>query len=162
VMVQEFPRPMTLDRIGAQGLTMTIDATEAECAALAERMGLPAVYAVSCGFRLVRESRDKVLAHGHLRARVVRTCVISLEDFETEVEDRFDVRFVPSGEEDEDVDPDSVDEIPFEGNMIDLGEAAAEQLGLALDPYPRMPGVEMPEVEDDPEPHPFAVLRKLN
>ena len=29
--------------------------------------------------------------------------------------------------------------------MIDLGEAAAEQLGLALDPYPRMPGVEMPD-----------------
>jgi hypothetical protein len=25
-----------------------------------------------------------------------------------------------------------------------------------------MPGVEMPEVEEDPEPHPFAALRRLN
>ncbi|MDB5401383.1 MAG: hypothetical protein JWQ55_3401, partial [Rhodopila sp.] len=54
------------------------------------------------------------------------------------------------------------DEIPFDANLIDLGEAAAEQLGLALDPYPRMPGVELPLAEDEPNPHPFAALRRLN
>lgn len=61
--------------------------------------------------------------------------------------------------------PESDDEIPFEGNQIDLGEAAAEQLGLALDPYPRMPGAELPEAEADVELHPFARLaglRRLN
>ena len=41
--------------------------------------------------------------------------------------------------------------IPFEGNVIDLGETAAEQLGLALDPYPRISGVEMPTIEDKPK-----------
>ena len=161
-MIPEFSRPLSLDRIGVQGLDMTIEATKAECAALAERMNLPAVLALSCVFHLIRESRDKVLARGVLRARVTQTCVISLDDFDATLEEVFQVRFVPSGEETEDVDPDSDDEIPFEGNLIDLGEAAAEQLGLALDPYPRMPGVEMPEVEEDPDRHPFAALRRLN
>ena len=161
-MTPEFHRPISLDRIGTLGLDMTVTATPAECAALAIRMKLPAVLALSCVFHLLRESRDKVLARGILSATVTQTCVISLEDFEAGVREVFQVRFVPSGEEADEADPDSDDEIGFEGNMIDLGEAAAEQLGLALDPYPRMPGVEMPSVEDEPEPHPFAALRRLN
>ncbi|HEY0185481.1 MAG TPA: DUF177 domain-containing protein [Rhodopila sp.] len=158
----EFSRPVLLDRIGPRGLDLTVEANPTECAALAIRMNLPAVLAVSCVFHLIRESRDIVLARGVLRARVTQTCVVSLEDFDAPVEETFQVRFVPSGEESDDIDPETDDEIPFEGNMIDLGEAAAEQLGLALDPYPRMEGVEMPVAEEAPEPHPFAALRRLN
>jgi uncharacterized metal-binding protein YceD (DUF177 family) len=161
-MIAEFHRPLSLDRIGSRGLDLTIEANPAECSALADRMNLPAVLAVSCEFHLIRESRDIVLARGVLRARVTQTCVISLDEFDADVQEIFQVRFVPSGEESDDIDPESDDEIPFEGNLIDLGEAAAEQLGLALDPYPRMPGVEMPETGDEPEPHPFAALRRLN
>jgi uncharacterized metal-binding protein YceD (DUF177 family) len=161
-MTPEFHRPLSLDRIGPQGLDMTVEATAAECSALAERMNIPAVLALSCEFHLIREGRDRVLARGALRASVTQTCVISLEEFDAPVQEVFQVRFVPSGEESDDDDPESDDEIPFEGNAIDLGEAAAEQLGLALDPYPRMPGVEMPEVESEPEDHPFAALRRLN
>jgi uncharacterized metal-binding protein YceD (DUF177 family) len=161
-MTPEFHRPISLDRIGPHGLDLTIEATPAECSALAVRMNLPAVLAVSCEFHLIRESRDKLLARGVLRAAVTQTCIISLEEFDSTVEETFQVRFVPSGEETDDIDPESDDEIPFEGNLIDLGEAAAEQLGLALDPYPRMPGVELPATEDDPDPHPFAALRRLN
>jgi uncharacterized metal-binding protein YceD (DUF177 family) len=161
-MIPEFHRPMALDRIGPRGLDLTVEANAAECSALAVRMNLPAVLAVSCAFHLIRESRDIVLARGVLRARVTQVCVISLEEFDADVQEIFQIRFVPSGEEADDIDPESDDEIPFEGNLIDLGEAAAEQLGLALDPYPRMPGVEMPEVDEDPEPHPFAALRRLN
>ena len=40
---------------------------------------------------------------------------------------------------------------------IDLGEAAAEQLALALDPYPRAPGAVL-EMEEEPEAAPFAAL----
>nr|WP_294522407.1 DUF177 domain-containing protein [uncultured Rhodopila sp.] len=164
-MIPEFHRPLSLDRIGAHGLDMTVQATAAECAALAVRMNLPAVRAVSCTFHLIREGRDRVSARGHLLARVTRTCVVSLEEFEADVEEVFQVRFVPSGEESDDVDPDSDDEIPYEGNLIDLGEAAAEQLGLALDPYPRMPGATLSEAEPVQQRNPFAALsglRKLN
>lgn len=161
-MIPEFHRPLSLDRIGPQGLDLTIEASPAECSALAIRMNLPAISAMSCEFHLLRESRDIVQARGVLRARVTQTCVISLDDFEAPLQEIFQIRFVPSGEESDDIDPESDDEVPFEGNQIDLGEAAAEQLGLALDPYPRMPGVEMPEVEHEADPHPFAALRRLN
>ncbi len=161
-MILEFYRPISLDHIGPFGLDLTIEATEAERSALAERMNVPAILAMSCIFHLIREGRDNVLARGALHAKVTQTCVISLEDFDAPVEEVFQVRFVPSGEETDDSDPDSDDEIPFQGNTIDLGEAAAEQLGLALPPYPRMPGVELPEVEQEPEPHAFAALRRLN
>lgn len=164
-MTPEFHHPVSLDRIGSQELTLTIEATPAECAALAVRMKLPAIQALSCVFHLVRESRDKVLTRGHLRARITQTCVVTLEDFEAPLEDTFQVRFVPSGEEADDIDPDADDEIPFEGNLIDLGEAAAEQLALALDPYPRMPGATLDDPETEVKPHPFAALaglRRLN
>jgi uncharacterized metal-binding protein YceD (DUF177 family) len=158
----EFRRPVSLDRIGTRGLDVTVEANPAECSALAVRMNLPAVLAVSCVFHLVRESRDRVLARGVLRARVTQICVVSLEEFDAPVDEVFQVRFVPAGEETDDIDPEADDEIPFEGNLIDLGEAAAEQLGLALEPYPRMPGVEMPAADEASDPHPFAALRRLN
>jgi uncharacterized metal-binding protein YceD (DUF177 family) len=164
-LTPEFPRPLSLDRIGPQGLDLAVEATAAECAALADRMNLPAVHLLACTYHLVREGRDRVLARGHLQARVTQTCVVSLEDFEAPVDEVFQVRFVPLGEETDDIDPDSDDEIPFEGNLIDLGEAAAEQLGLALDPYPRMPGAVLTEADPDLAPHPFAALsglKKLN
>jgi uncharacterized metal-binding protein YceD (DUF177 family) len=162
VTMPEFHRPVSLDRIGPHGLDITVEAGPAECAALTVRMGLPAVLSVSCVFHLIRESRDKVCARGVLRATVTQTCVVSLETFDTSIEEVFQVRFVPSGEESDDIDPDADDEIPFEGNLIDLGELAAEQLGLALDPYPRMPGAELEAFAEDPDEHPFAALRRLN
>jgi uncharacterized metal-binding protein YceD (DUF177 family) len=165
VTFPEFHRPISLDRVGTHGLDLTLEASAPECAALAARMKLPAVHALSCQFHLIRESRDVVVARGYLRARITQTCVVSLEDFEATVEEGFQVRFVPSGDESDEIDPETDDEIPFEGNQIDLGEAAAEQLGLALDPYPRMPGAELPEAEAEIEPHPFAALaglRRLN
>ena len=161
-MTSEFYRSVSLDRIGSHGLDLTIEANAAECAALTVRMNLPAVLSLSCTFHLIREERDRVLARGVLRATVTQTCVVSLDDFDAVIEEIFQVRFVPSGEESDDVDPELEDELPFEGNLIDLGEAVAEQLALALNPYPRMPGVEMPAVEDEADPHPFAALRRLN
>ena len=161
-MSSEMHRPVKLGRIRAGGLDVSIEATAAECAAVAERMNLPAVLAMSCTFYLLREGQHHVLARGSLQAMVTQICVISLEEFDAPVEEVFQVRFVPSGEETDQIDPEADDEIPFEGDIIDLGEAAAEQLGLALPLYPRIPGVELPTNEGEPEPHPFASLRRLN
>src|SRR4051794_14265441 len=158
MITSELHRPVVLDRIGPAGLDVVVEASPAECAALADRMQVPAVHALTCSYHLVREGRDHVAARGHLRARITQTCVVSLEDFETEIEEVFQVTFVPAGEETDVIDPEADDDLPYEGNTIDLGEAAAEQLGLAIDPYPRMPGAELPEREAEETPHPFASL----
>jgi hypothetical protein len=57
---------------------------------------------------------------------------------------------------------DDPDDIETEAGIADLGEALAQQLSLALDPYPRTPGAELPdEYRADGASGPFAVLRKL-
>ncbi len=142
---------------------MRVEAETEECRALARRMGIPAVLSLSCRFRLSRARADVVRASGRLEARVVRTCVVSLDEFEAPVLEDFTIVFVPAGTETDAPDPDSVDEIPYLGGMIDLGEAAAEQLALALDPYPRKPDAapEQWETEADGAARPFEVLARL-
>jgi uncharacterized metal-binding protein YceD (DUF177 family) len=94
-------------------------------------MNLPAVLAASCTFRLTREGREAVLARGAFRAKVTQTCIFCLDNFDAPVEEVFQARFVPVGEETEKVGSGIGRLIPFEGNVIDLGETAAELcLGL--------------------------------
>lgn len=132
-MTPELSRVVALDRLPA---AFAVEADPAECRALAARLGIPAVLALSCRFAL-RRIGDRVLAEGVLAAQVVQSCVVSLEPVEQAVHDTFAIRFVPAGTEADDGDPEAPDELPYEGARIDLGEAAAEQLALALDPYPR-------------------------
>ena len=162
-MTPELTWPVPLVKIGADGLTVTVTATPDECAVLARRMGIPAVHELTCVFTLTPARADpaRIAADGVLRARVTRECIVSAEEFETLAGDRFTVFFVPEGEESEELDPDMEDEIPYRGDTIDLGEAAAEQLALALDPYPRIDGATVPDIEGDEDRNPFAALTRL-
>jgi uncharacterized metal-binding protein YceD (DUF177 family) len=159
-MTPEFHRPLSADRI-LPGAVHDIAADAAECAALALRLGIPALHAFACHFRLTPESGGAILAEGHLTARLVRECVVSLDPFETTETENFRVRFVPAGRETDEPDPESDDELPYEGVTIDLGEAAAEQLALALDPYPRKPGADLPGDAGAQDGSPFAALARF-
>ena len=160
-MTRELTRLVPLARIRSDGLAVTVQASPAELAALAGRLAIPAVLELTCSFALRPAPGCVIEATGLLRARVVRTCVISIEDFEARVEEVFSLHFVPAGTETDDPDPESVDESPYDGDVLDLGEAAAEQLALALDPYPRAPGAELPEQQDsEAAAHPFAALTR--
>ena len=158
--------PLLLERIPPQGYEITVTASPEECVALTARLRIPAVRSLSCRFHLHKLPRGVIAAEAELHARVVQTCVVSLDDFTADVTEAFRVRFVPAGTEADDAelasaDPESEDEIPYDGVYIDLGEAAVEQLALSLDPYPRKPGAELPAAATDPEPSPFAALAAL-
>lgn len=162
----EFSRPQALARLGAAPLVLDVTAGEAECAALAARFAIPAIGALTCRFILRRAPGEVVEASGHLDARVTQTCVVSLDDFETALSEDFTLRFVPAASLDEDEELDDLDGpdlIGHDGIAIDLGEAAAEQLALALDPWPRKPGAALPEMAAEPDPRlaPLAALRRL-
>jgi len=160
-MSVEFPRPLRLERIGAAGLDITVTAGPAECETLAARMNLPAIASLSCRFRLRPGPAGCIEARGNLTAKITQLCVISLDAFPAELTEAFEIRFVPDGTEAEEPDPDSPDEIPHDGEAIDLGEATAEQLALALDPYPRKPGAELPQEATPPGENPFVRLASL-
>lgn len=146
----ELHRPVRVSRIGPDGMAVLVEADAAERTALAERLRLPAILALRCHYRLARDDRATVTATGRLTATVMQTCVVSLEDFELSLAEDFTVHFVPEGTESDDPDPELVDEIPYAGDTIDLGDATAEQLALSLDPYPRRPGAALPPEAGDP------------
>ncbi len=157
----ELSHPVALDRIGPRGIAVPIVASPAECAAVASRLGLPSVRALKCSYEIRRIGPSVIEAAGVLDAAVEQVCVVTLEPFGQTVHESFTVHFVPAGSEDEEPDPDAIDQIPFEGSAIDLGEAAVEQLALTLDPYPRRPGAVLPEEAAAPDAGPFGALLAL-
>lgn len=161
-MILELSRPIPADRVGRLGLSVTVEATADECAAIARRILVPSVQALRCAWTLRTAPGGCVEAEGRLHAALEQVCVVSLDPFAVEMEEIFTVRFVPAGEEsDEADDPDEPDELPIENGVLELGEATVEQLALSLDPYPRKPGAELPQEELASPLNPFAALAQL-
>jgi uncharacterized metal-binding protein YceD (DUF177 family) len=164
-MSEVFSRREKLGGIGP-ATRRRIEANEAERAALAALFGLPAIAALSGEFELAHEQDGVIAASLKLRARVTQICVVTLEPFEARVAEDAKLRFVPAAKvregEEHVLDAETLegpDEIVFTGQVIDLGAVLAEQLALALDPYPRKPGAVLPETAADEAAHPFAALR---
>ncbi|WP_158744633.1 DUF177 domain-containing protein [Acidisphaera sp. L21] len=156
----EMMRPIPADRVGG-GLVVTVDATPAECEAIAKRLLIPSVQSVHCRWALRPARGGVVEAEGSLTARLHQECVVSLDAFVVEMVEEFAVRFVPPGREGEpSEDPDEPDELVMLNDSLELGEATVEQLALALDPYPRKPGAVLPEEAGDAPVNPFAALAK--
>ncbi|MBS1090909.1 DUF177 domain-containing protein [Gluconobacter sp. Dm-74] len=149
----EFSRRILFNRLGS-GLDETIEATPAERAALAARLGIPEIETLTCRFRLTPSTSRSVLAEGHLAAKLTQVCVITSEPFKDVLAETFFLKFIPAEEMPEDefdidsIDLDGPDEVPHDGKALDIGEAAAEQLALMLDPYPRKPGVGLENAVD--------------
>ncbi len=156
----ELSRPLALDRIGPHGVSVTVVATADELVSIARRLMIASVPKLSCSFEVKRSEGGVLLVNGILDAAAEQDCVVTLEPFVQPIHEKFSVHFVPSGSEEPEPEPDAVDQIPYDSSAIDLGEAAVEQLALALDPYPRKPGAALPP-ELVPEGGAFAGLARL-
>jgi uncharacterized metal-binding protein YceD (DUF177 family) len=164
----EFSRIVRIDQISAHGTELTIEARPEERRALADRFDLVDISSLTATIKL------KAIAGGTLfrlsatlKASVIQTCVVSLEPVPEEIDDRFSMTFGGGIEEDGGEIDLSLDEEdppePVVDGGIDIGEAVAEHLALALDPFPRKPGTEYvapqePEPEPEKRPSPFAAL----
>lgn len=126
------------------GGEIVIEANEVERAALAARFGLGAVESLMATIALEQRPRA-IRATGRLAAAIMQPCAISGEDFPVAIEEAIDLRFVeenqqPAAEAEEiELEADDCDEIAYSGEMFDLGEAVAQTLGLAIDPYAKGP-----------------------
>ncbi|MGN6375130.1 MAG: YceD family protein [Sphingomonas sp.] len=142
-MTPEFSRPERLDTIGTRERAVTIEATPKERAALAERFGLAALDNLSADLVVRRESRG-ILVNGRVRAAVTQSCVVTDEPVPATIDEPVELLFVeavPDGSDEEiELGEAELDTLPITGGSIDLGEAAAETVALALDLYPRAPG----------------------
>ncbi|MFL0357545.1 YceD family protein [Erythrobacter sp. GH1-10] len=131
------------------GDAVIVEADEAERAALAGRFDIPAVNSLRAEIEL-DDAGKAIRASGHLDAEIVQACAICAEDFPVTISEPIDLRFVPEGSlsaavsEDEEIEleADDCDEIEYSGDSFDLGEAVAQTLGLAIDPYAEGPNAD--------------------
>ncbi|MCC7273824.1 MAG: DUF177 domain-containing protein [Alphaproteobacteria bacterium] len=148
--VPEFSRPIAVAAIDRRGVNRVIEASEAERRALAARFDLVAVDRLVATVRLrAVNGGTAIRLDARFDADVVQRCVVTLEPVPATVGEDFVLLYSreDGGEEVELAFEDEVVE-PLEGDAIDVGEAVAQELAIALDPYPRAPGATVPPLDD--------------
>ena len=133
--MNEFSRMIDLREIG--NAPVVLKAGPEACAALARRFLLVAVKRLSATITL--EPDGKVVnATGRLTARIVQSCAVSGEDLPASIDEELTLRFVPARpatSADVELTAEELDELEYEGTAFDLGEAVAQSMALAIDPF---------------------------
>lgn len=144
-----------------------LEADSRERGALARRFDLLDIefFRPRLSFKRLRGSGSYSLK-GQVRARVTQRCVITLDALTSDVDSRFEVIFRNDFQGDRHDMTVDEDVEPLEGDMLDLGEIATEELVMALDPYPKGQEVELTEFLPEPDQiverkHPFAALAAI-
>jgi uncharacterized metal-binding protein YceD (DUF177 family) len=180
----EFARPLVIEPWPDTAIAVQFSADPGERRALARRFGLLELRSLRVDGRLDRgDDRRELRFQGSLEAEVVQACIVTLEPVPATIRQPVERRYrrAEPGAEPGPAGPQQVwvideDEVEVEvdivtGRTIDLGEAMAEELALALDPYPRAADADDlvlrdlgPNISVGAEPpaeSPFAALRQL-
>ena len=175
----EFSRPVVIEPWPEGGVDVALSADPAERRALARRFDLLELEALRATGRLERHAASgDIRFEGWLEAALVQACVLSLEPVPASLREPIERRWrrvdglsraAPAGPEIWRPDDDEVELVT--GRTLDLGEMVAEELALALDPYPRAadalalvserlgPNISLGEAE--PPETPLAALAQL-
>jgi uncharacterized metal-binding protein YceD (DUF177 family) len=157
-----------LNRLSEAGYERTVTATPAELVRIAEWEELDGVTNFEGRVTLKRISQNRFAYSASLDADVVQSCVVTVEPVKSHISRRFsrELHYTPMRHDDqvgvislaptEDDAPDEIDSLKF-----DLAGPLLEEFSLAVDPYPRAPGVAFePPVDEPAKPaNPFAVLK---
>lgn len=179
----EFSRFVNLERITKSATLVELDANANECLRLAERFSIPKVVSLKAECSLKKRSQKEFgdyLLGVKMDAEVVQECIISLEDINESISEKFTIIFhvasdKQSGESlikeiDFNIDDDDIEKISEMD--VDIGAYIAEYLSLSISPYPRQSKVLgdslghkiMAEDEvtiEQEKKNPFAVLKDL-
>jgi uncharacterized metal-binding protein YceD (DUF177 family) len=171
------PYTVSVAKLPQKGMPVRLLANETELKVLAKAHDLEKVLMFEADMTVRKWRADGVKVTGMVKARIIQNCIVSLEPIENTIENEFEVILVPensrlarvpdltSGEIHIDFEGPDVPET-FSGDRIDAGALAEEFFELAIDPYPRKPGAEFAEINDDADlapkkPSPFAKLAQL-
>src|SRR5882724_5265609 len=160
----EFSRLVRLDRLGAQSFRQRIEATPDERERLSQRFDLLSLDRLIAEVDLCRQSGEIVRLEATFEAEFMQSCVVTLEPVAGVISDRFFLVYGPPEEEPPEI-ASGGDEVAFEplvGDAIDIGEAVAQELSLALPLFPRDSAASMEiEFAEMPSAGPFASLAPL-
>lgn len=165
----ELSQIIKLSDIGGAALTGKIIANEDQRQALAKRFDLPSIELITANYRL-KANEHKITFTGDILSELHQACAISGQPFPVHIAEKFNINFVektdvPPSEEEVELASEDCDIIEYEATQIDLGEAIAQTLYLALDPYPRGPDAdaiaEKKGLKSEEEAGPFGALAAL-
>jgi len=169
-----FSHPLRVESIKLRGNRVRIAADESQRDRIASELGLDSLDQLETDYVLSR-SGDNVALEGSITAKLHQICVVTLDPFPVDLTVPLTLAFAPeepsrvatrrAESEAVDVevalDADDPPE-PIVDGVIDLGAVTLEFLALALDPYPRKPGVSFAAGPVEPaRESPFAALAKL-
>ncbi len=159
-----------LATLGEAGDEIEIAADADDLTRLAQWAGVDRVERFAGKLSLRKLSPGRFAYEAELEADVVQSCVVTLEPVKSHIARSFarTLHYAPKGPAREEGrltlaagDDDAPDEIA--STRYDLAGPLLEEFSLAIDPYPRAPGVafEPPEEPANPADNPFAVLKRL-
>jgi uncharacterized metal-binding protein YceD (DUF177 family) len=176
--LNEFSIPLSLDDVPPSGTEMRFEANAEQRAALAKRFDIIELKSLRGTAKVKPWRRVGLALEAHFTAELVQACVVTLEPVPEKLDENFRLHFLPEEMIGGEITPGSEREIvidveseeppeALDNGSIDVGEAVAEQLSLAMDPYPKKVGVvfeppvaDMGEAAAKPA-NPFAALEKL-
>ncbi|KQN02928.1 hypothetical protein ASE85_21310 [Sphingobium sp. Leaf26] len=165
----EFSRTHKVDAIARLPASMQIAADAEERAALAKRFGLAALDRLEADYGLAVED-GAITARGRVRAALAQPCVATGVPVPETIDSDFVLRFVVESEtaqegDELELDAEDCDTIGYDGHVIDMGEAVAETMALAMEPFPRAPDADVylkeAGVLSEEQASPFAALLGL-
>ena len=160
----EFSRLVPLARLGAEPFLQRIEATPQERERLAQRFDLLALDSFAAEVELRRRSGEVVFLEAAFDAEYEQSCAVTLEPVRGAIAGRFSLVYGCIENEESEIAL-SGEEPAFEpltGDAIDIGEAVAQELSLALPEFPRHPDATIDDLEgSEPEEGPFASLVHL-
>ena len=167
-VVPEFSHTTPLSEIGLKPVHHNLVANDSERVALATRFGLTALDRLTADVALSSDDIG-IIATGSLVADVMQVCGVSGTPVAAHIAESFAIRFSPEPvfEPDSDIELEieETDSMFHDGRVIDLGEAVAQTLALAINPFPRSADAEeiLQEagLKDETPAGPFAALAAL-
>jgi uncharacterized metal-binding protein YceD (DUF177 family) len=160
----EFSRLVALAQLSTRSFRQRIEATAEERQRLSRRFDLISLDRLEAEVELRRQSPEVILLEAEFAAEFAQCCAVTLEPVRGAVSDRFSLVYGPAPEEEQEIAL-TTDEPAFEpldGNSIDIGEAVAQELSLALPIFPRDPEATIDEAATaEPLQGPFATLARV-
>lgn len=171
----EFSHIVTIEPWPAEGIAIELAASDVECQRLKERFDLVDLTSLRASGR-IDKAGDELVFGATLEAEVAQACVVTLKPVPSLVKTSFERRF-RRGDDESSIkgrgeillEEDEADIEVLEQDQIDVGEVIAEELYLALDPYPRAGDADLVMAEvretfgqdvDEVPDNPFAQLRR--
>ncbi len=160
----EFSRAIPLARLSSAPFWQKIEATPSERERLSRRFDLLALDRLTAAVRLRRQGDELIVLEAALEAEFVQSCVVTLEPVAGSLSNSFVLVYGPAEAEHQGIG--SVrDEAAFEplnGDVIDIGEAVAQEFSLLLPVFPRHPDATIDaEAAVESTGSPFASLARL-